>query len=231
MTAAESRAAAARCSRVRTRGVIRLVIASAAAASPAAASPCPPLDAALALSAGDTIDGVRCARTGARAIAAVAQVTRRPAGGDLSYEEDHLVVADDGRVLARHRDGDLAAAYHDLANPLTLAAVDLDGDGTEELVESIYTEHRGVLATTLVVERVASGDVAPIARLPIALDDLAADVAADELLACTATWELRGRTIRVRGTITRAGARADRSTCPAPGARDYVLRRGRLVAR
>ena len=160
------------------------------------------------------------------------------ASGDQEFGQRIEVLATDG--------GGVIAA----ADPATLApvdrgdlggnrwqAVDLDGDGIDELLELQDWNQVAVRATSLAVFRIAGGEILRVASLDLAYDNKAAKgMTSRRIVQCTSQYTLADgpggtRRILVEGTITTAGRQAGRiigTSCPPPGAHTYRLVGGAL---
>jgi hypothetical protein len=147
-----------------------------------------------------------------------------------TYESEGQTMAASG-ILAADGHGELVA--HSVVGILpwnvdeaTYQAADLDGDGTDELVEVLHESHRGFELVTASVLRLRGGTLEEIDGPLVSYDDSAREVPS-EATSCEGELALRGRQL----VITMKNRKGDLDRCLAVGQHAFELRGAKLMER
>ena len=203
--------------------------------------PCPTADALTALARGawELADGtvqVECAALWAEGQAwwyLDGAVEREDPDEGWSVDMGRaLVAAASGATAWREVDTGMPPATLDRSISGDFTAVDLDGDGSDELLTVSGYSHGGHEETALHVYRVAGGAVVAAGRLPLSADNAAAVEDEADMILCRGEHRLvagPGGATRIEITATWIGA-VEPDACPPEGRRVYRWTGEALVA-
>ncbi len=167
--------------------------------SHAAATPCPSGDAltAAALAAWNKTAGTVEAQCAAmwvdgRSIWLVAGWWMPPEGGDPEEgigSWTGLLTADGHALWSDGQDG-LPSGAMDRGGTDQYKAVDLDGDGNDEVIYEVAYDHGGYAQSSLVAAAIRDDKLLAGKELPLSYDNSAADVDPQDAVTCQATYEV-----------------------------------------
>jgi hypothetical protein len=159
-------------------------------------------------------------------------------GDEESEERIEVLAVDGGGVIAvLEPDGVRTADRFDIGAGDGWEAVDLDGDGVDELLQLEERFDVGVHSTVLAVFRIEAATIREVGRLHLAFDNHGAKaISAPRIVSCSGQHALAdggdgGRHILVEGAIGRSGRQASGTvnmSCPLPGSHRYRLAGGKL---
>jgi hypothetical protein len=159
-------------------------------------------------------------------------------GDDESEQRIEILAADGDGVIAALDPGSTAPVDRfdsDTGNGWD--AVDLDADGTDELLRLQDWNHVAVLSTTMAVYRIDGAALRGVATLPLAYDNKGAKgMTPKRVVQCESQHALAdgpngSRMIQVEGIITTSGRQAGpiaAGHCPLAGSHRYRLAGGAL---